>query len=82
MGETFDVSLLPHSSWGGFKMFRRRWLAHLEDIHVRPLLLIDEAQEPLPSVFAEIRLLASTDFDSHAILSVVFVGDNRLSDRL
>ncbi len=82
MGETFGISLLPHSSWGGFKMFRRRWFAHLEDTRMHPLLLIDEAQELLPSVFAEIRLLASTDFDSRAILSVVFVGDNRLNDRL
>ena len=49
---------------------------------MRPVVLIDEARELLPSVFSEIRLLASTDFDSRAILSVVFAGDNRLLERL
>ena len=38
--------------------------------------------ELMQSVFSEIRLLASTDFDSRAILSVVFAGDNRLLERL
>ena len=82
MGEIFGVTLMPHNNWGGFKLLRQRWLDHLDETRLRPLLLIDEAQELLPSVFAEIRLLASTDFDSHAILSVVFAGDNRLLDRL
>ena len=82
MGEVFGVTLMPRNNWGGFKLLRQRWLDHLEETRLRPLLLIDEAQELLPSVFAEIRLLASTDFDSHTILSVVFAGDNRLLDRL
>ena len=47
-----------------------------------PVVLVDEAQELQPSVFSEIRLLASTDFDSRAILSVVFAGDNRLLEKL
>ncbi len=82
MGEVFGVTLMPRNNWGGFKMLRQSWLDHLEETRLRPLLLIDEAQELLPSVFAEIRLLASTDFDSRAILSVVFAGDNRLLGRL
>ena len=82
MGEIFGVTLMPHNNWGGFKLLRQRWLDHLKETRLRPLLLIDEAQELLPSVFAEIRLLASTDFDSYAVLSVVFAGDNRLLDRL
>ena len=49
---------------------------------MRPVVLVDEAQELLPSVLCEIRLLASTDFDSRAILSVVLAGDTRLLDKL
>ncbi len=47
---------------------------------MRPLLLVDEAQE-LP-VLTEMRLLTSTDFDSRAILSVVLAGDSRLLAKL
>ena len=57
MGEVFGVTLMPRNNWGGFKLLRQRWLDHLEETRLRPLLLIDEAQELLPSVFAEIRLL-------------------------
>ena len=82
IGELFGVDLLYNNRWASFKQLRERWLAHLDDTRMRPVLLIDEAQELLPSVFSEIRLLASTDFDSRAILSVVFAGDNRLLERL
>ena len=56
--------------------------SRIDDTRMRPLLLIDEAQELPEPVFAEIRLLAATDFDSRAILSVVFAGDNRLLGKL
>jgi type II secretory pathway predicted ATPase ExeA len=49
---------------------------------MRPVLLIDEAQELLPSVLAELRLLASTQFDSRTVLTVVLAGDGRLTERL
>ena len=29
MGELFAVALKPHNRWGGFKILRERWLAHL-----------------------------------------------------
>ena len=82
MSELFTIGLSPNNRWNGFKDLRERWLAHLEDTRMRPVLLIDEAQELPEPVFAEIRLLAATDFDSRAILSVVFAGDNRLLTRL
>ena len=82
IGELFGVDLFYNNRWASFKNLRERWLAHVDDTRMRPVVLIDEAQELLPSVFSEIRLLASTDFDSRAILSVVFAGDNRLLDRL
>ena len=82
IGELFGVDLMYNNRWASFKNLRRRWLAHLDDTRMRPVLLIDEAQELLPSVFSEIRLLASTDFDSRAILSVVAAALTRLLDRL
>ena len=82
LGELFGVMLRPHNRWGGFKTLRERWLAHLHDTQLRPVLLIDEAQELLPSVLAELRLLASTQFDSRTVLSVVLAGDARLSEKL
>lgn len=82
MGELFGVSLSPHNRWAGFKILRERWLSHLDNTLLRPVLLIDEAQELLPSVLAELRLLAATQFDSRTLLSVVFSGDARLSDKL
>ena len=82
MGELFGITLVTGSRWTSFKGLRERWLAHLDDTRMRPLLLIDEAQELHVTVLSEIRLLSSIDFDSRAILSVVLAGDNRLLDRL
>ena len=82
MGDLFGVELRPHNRWGGFKALRERWLAHLEGTLLRPVLLIDEAQEMNPSVLSELRLLSSMQFDSRNLLSVVFAGDARLSTKL
>jgi general secretion pathway protein A len=82
MGELFGLSLQPHNRWAGFKTLRERWLAHLDNTLLRPVLLIDEAQELLPSVLAELRLLATTQFDSRTLLSVILAGDARLSEKL
>lgn len=82
LGDLFGVELRPHNRWATFKSLRERWLAHLHDTGLRPVLLIDEAQELLASVLAELRLLASSEFDSRAVLSVVLAGDQRLNDKL
>ncbi len=82
MGELFGVALKPHNRWGGFRALRERWLAHIEHSLTRPVLLIDEAQEMSAPVLSELRLLASTHFDSRIILSVVLAGDARLSAAL
>ena len=82
MGELFGVALKPHNRWGGFKALRERWLAHIEQSLARPVLLIDEAQEMTGAVLSELRLLASTRFDSRIILSVVLAGDGRLLEAL
>ena len=82
MGDLFGVELKPHNRWGGFKALRERWLTHLEGTLLRPVLLIDEAQEMQPSVHSELRLLSSTQFDSKTLLSVVLAGDARLHTKL
>jgi type II secretory pathway predicted ATPase ExeA len=78
IGALFGVVLAPHNRWAGFKALREKWLVHVEATRYRPILLVDEAQEMSHPVLAELRILASTDFDSRAILTVVLVGDGRL----
>jgi len=82
MGDVFGVELRPHNRWNGFRALRDRWLAHIENTMVRPVLLIDEAQEMSPAVLSELRILSSTRFDSRVILSVVLCGDSRMTDKL
>ena len=82
LGDLFGITLQAHNRWHGFKSLRQRWLTHLEQTRLRPLLLIDEAQELHPSVLSELRILSSTDFDSRLLLSVVLAGDRRLNDKL
>ncbi|HGX94223.1 MAG TPA: ATP-binding protein [Candidatus Tenderia sp.] len=82
MGDLFGVELKPHNRWGGFKALRERWLAHLDGTLLRPVLLIDEAQEMHPAVLSELRLLSSMQFDSRNLLSVILAGDARLTAKL
>jgi len=82
MGDLFGVELKPHNRWCGFKALRERWLAHLESTLLRPVLLIDEAQEMQPSVLNELRLLSSMQFDSRTLLTVILAGDGRLTNKL
>lgn len=82
MGELYGSDFKPHNRWGGFKLLRERWLAHIETTALRPVLLIDEAQEMDPRVLSELRILTSTEFDSRSILTVVLCGDGRLTETL
>ena len=82
LGELFGVAMHPHNRWAGFKTLRERWHAHLQNTLLRPALLIDEAQELHPSVLSELRLLTTTQFDSRTLLTVIFAGDARLTDKL
>jgi len=82
MGDLFGVELKPHNRWGGFKLLRERWLAHLEGTLLRPVLLIDEAQEMQPAVLNELRLLSSMQFDSRILITVILAGDGRLTAKL
>jgi len=82
MGDLFGVPLRPHNRWAGFRALRQKWVSHIESTLIRPLLLVDEAQEMGASVLNELRILTSTRFDSRSILSVVLAGDDRLPHKL
>lgn len=82
VGDLFGVALAPHNRWAGAKALRERWQEHIDAALFRPVLIIDEAQEMLPTVLSELRLLASSRLDSHALLTTVFAGDSRLLEKL
>lgn len=81
LGDLFGVALNPANRYGGFKALRSRWQAHCEATLLRPVLLIDEAQEMGSDCLTELRLLQSTRFDSHSLLFTVLCGDTRLPER-
>jgi general secretion pathway protein A len=82
MGDLFGVSLRPHNRWAGFRALRERWIAHTDSTLLRPVLLIDEAQEMAPAVLNELRILTAARFDSRSILTVILAGDARLAHML
>jgi general secretion pathway protein A len=80
LGDLFSVQLSPHNRWLGTRVLRQRWHEHIESALLRPVLIIDEAQEMQPSVLNELRLLCAADLDSRCLLSVVLGGDLRLTE--
>ena len=81
LGDLFGLELRPHNRWAGFKTLRERWKAHADASLLKPVLLIDEAQDMLSSVLSELRILSSGKFDAETYLTVVLAGDTRLADR-
>ena len=82
LGELFGVPLQSHNRWGGFKSLRTRWTDHISTTLMRPVLILDEAQEAHNSVLTELRVLSSKDLDSRQLLCIVLAGDVRLTERL
>jgi general secretion pathway protein A len=82
LGDIFAVKLAPHNRWGGFKALRERWKTHVASSRIRPVLLVDEAQEMSPDVLSELRILCSADFDATSLLTVVLSGDGRFLELL
>jgi type II secretory pathway predicted ATPase ExeA len=82
LGDIFSVQLRPSNRWGGFRALRERWKAHVATTRIKPVLLVDEAQEMDPSVLSELRILASADFDATSLLTVILCGDGRLLELL
>jgi type II secretory pathway predicted ATPase ExeA len=82
LGSLFGVPLKPHNRWAGFQALRETWRTHVDATRLKPVVLVDEAQHLHTSVLEELRILASTHFDSKALLTVVLCGDQRLLDKL
>jgi general secretion pathway protein A len=82
LGDIFSVKLSASNRWGGFKTLRERWRSHLASARLKPVLLVDEAQEMAAEVLSELRLLSSADFDATSLLTVILAGDGRLLERL
>jgi len=82
LGDLFAVKLTPSNRWGGFRALRERWKAHVTSTRIKPVLLIDEAQQMAPEVLSELRFLCSADFDSTTLLTVLLAGDGRLLELL
>lgn len=79
MGSVFGVDLRVSNRWGGYKALRERWRAHTDSSLLRPVLMIDEAQEMQPAVLRELRLLSMEKFDSVCLLTIILAGDSRLT---
>jgi len=49
-----------------------------DDDGLRPVLVIDEAQDLRPDVLAQLRILTNFDMDSRLVLSLILAGDGQL----
>ncbi|BBO87611.1 ExeA family protein [Desulfosarcina ovata] len=81
MGDLFEINLSPANRYGGFKSLRIRWHEHFKNTLLKPVLLVDEAQEMATPCLNELRLLGSANFDSECLLTTILCGDNRLPER-
>ena len=81
LGELFHVNMSPSNRYGGFKALRDRWKSHCQSTLLKPVLLIDEAQQVSSECLTELRILQSHQFDSQSLLFTILCGDNRLPDR-
>lgn len=81
LGDLFGVQLSPHNRWAGAKLLRERWQAHIDAALVRPVLVVDEAQDMASAVLNEIRHLSSARLDSHMLLTTILAGDTRLVEK-
>jgi type II secretory pathway predicted ATPase ExeA len=81
LGDLFSVQLSPHNRWAGAKVLRERWQVHIDSSLVRPVLVVDEAQDMSTAVLNELRHLSSARFDSHLLLTTILAGDSRLVEK-
>lgn len=81
LADLFDIPIKANNRWHSFKNLRQKWQSHIENNCIKPVLLIDEAQEMQTSVLNELRLLNSHQYDSKNLLTVIFAGNDSLLDR-
>ena len=81
LADLFDVPIKAHNRWHNFKFLREKWQHHFENNCVKPVLLIDEAQEMQTTVMNELRLLNTHQYDSKNLLTVIFAANDALLER-
>lgn len=81
LGSLFGIEHKAHNAFGGFAALRKKWKNHAELSLVRPIVIIDEAQDMDPSTLLELRMLSSSEFDSQNLLTVILAGDKRLPEK-
>ncbi len=81
LGDLFGMNYRVSNRWNCYKDLRLKWQEHIKTTLMRPVLLIDEAQEMPSDVLNELRLLSSVKLDSQVVLAVILSGDGRLIDR-
>ena len=81
MGHLFGVELKTSNAYGGFTALRQKWKQHAEASLVRPIIIIDEAQDMQAATLSELRMLSSSEFDSRNLLTVILAGDKRLPEK-
>lgn len=78
LGHHFGLNLSQRNRWGSFRALRAKWRDHVTAKRLRPLVVVDEAQQMNVKVLTELRLLSSMRLDSCTVLSVILGGDQRL----
>jgi general secretion pathway protein A len=81
LGDMFGITWATNNRWSSFKQLRERWIAQMESTLMRPIVLVDEAQEMSHALLNELRLLTSLNFDSKVALTVILAGDLRLTEK-
>lgn len=81
LSDIFGVELNVRNCFGSFKSLREKFRSHLNTTLLRPVVIIDDAQEAPSVVLKELRILASDKFDSKTILTIILAGDHTLPPR-
>lgn len=82
LSDIYNLSFKNNNRWYSYQNLRKKWMSCLSNGQLRPVLIIDEAQEVSIDVLNEIRLMSSIHLDSKTVLAVIFSGDMRLLDKL
>ena len=82
LGLAFGMNLGVSRRYGSFNTLREKWSIHISSTHLRPVLIVDEAQLMLAQTLTELRILSSENFDSRKLLTIILAGDERLWDKL
>ena len=82
LGRLFSFDLPVNSKYNSHIKLRECWLKSILDTQIIPVLMIDEAQLIRPFLFEELKSLSSHEFDTQNLLTILLVGDHRLSQLL